>query len=90
MRTTVALSDDVVAEVQRLRRERGIGMSEAINQLARQGMARRPVARLAYVPVTVPLGLRADVSDVGAVLDILDEAGDDHTDSPLPGAVTQP
>lgn len=40
-------------------------------------MASRPAKRAdAYVPVTAPLGLRVDVSDIGAMLDVLDEA--DH------------
>ena len=32
MRTTVALDDDVVAAVERVRRERGLGLSEALNE----------------------------------------------------------
>ena len=42
MRTTVTLADDVAAEVARIRRERGVGVSEAVNELARLGMASRP------------------------------------------------
>lgn len=77
MRTTITLADDVAAEIQRLRRERGWGPSEALNELARRGMASRgPRTAAAYVPVTAPLGLRVDVSDIGAMLDVLDEA--DH------------
>ncbi len=41
MRTTVTLADDVAAELDRLRRERSIGVSEALNELARAGMVRR-------------------------------------------------
>jgi hypothetical protein len=39
MRTTVSLDDDVGAAVQRLRVERNIGLSEAVNELARAGLA---------------------------------------------------
>jgi len=44
MRTTVALNDDVAAEVERLRGERSIGVSAAVNELARVEMARQPAA----------------------------------------------
>ncbi|MBK6762845.1 MAG: ribbon-helix-helix protein, CopG family [Micrococcales bacterium] len=71
MRTTVTLSDDVAAEVERLRHERGIGLSAAVNELARAGMARRPVAR-PFRQRSMPLGLRIDVSNVAEVLEILD------------------
>lgn len=73
MRTTVSLDDDVAAAVQRLRRDRGLGLSEAINQLARQGLlggSEQP----GYEHRTVDVGITVDVTDVGAVLDVLDEA----------------
>jgi hypothetical protein len=71
MRTTVTLQADVAEEVKRLRRERGLGPSEAINELARRGMTvREPSA--SYEPQTAPLGLRLDVSNVGEVLELLD------------------
>ena len=38
MRTTLTLADDVAAAVERLRRERSIGMSEAVNELVRAGL----------------------------------------------------
>jgi metal-responsive CopG/Arc/MetJ family transcriptional regulator len=41
MRTTVDLADDVVRAVERLRRESTIGLSEAINELIRAGLAKR-------------------------------------------------
>ena len=71
MRTTVTLSDDVAAEVERMRRERGIGVSAALNELARAGMARKPATRT-FHQRSVPLGLRVDVSNVAEVLDVLD------------------
>lgn len=72
MRTTVTLGDDVAAEVSRIRRETGLGLSDAVNELARRGMAARP-ARSPYTHRSARLGLRVDVSDVAAVLDLLDE-----------------
>jgi hypothetical protein len=41
MRVTVTFADDVAAELQRMRRERSIGLSEAVNELVRTGMARK-------------------------------------------------
>lgn len=72
MRTTLALDDDVAAAVERLRREEGIGLSEAVNRLARAGMV-KPRARASYRHRTSSLGLKVDVSNIGAVLDLLDE-----------------
>jgi hypothetical protein len=37
MRTTIDLADDVAAAVEKACRERGIGVSEAVNELARAG-----------------------------------------------------
>lgn len=72
MRTTVDIDDDVRAAAEALRAERGIGLSEAINALARAGAApRRTEAR--YVHRSTDLGIRVDVTDVGDVLDALDE-----------------
>lgn len=39
VRTTVVIDSDVASEIERLRRE-GMGLSEALNLLARRGMAR--------------------------------------------------
>lgn len=69
----MTLADDVAAEVARIRRERGVGLSEALNELARRGMTSRP-SRTHYVHRTAKLGLRMDVSNVAEVLDLLDEA----------------
>lgn len=72
MRTTVTLDDDVAAEVERLRREDGLGVSSAINQLLRSSLA-RPEAPAPYVHTAHPMGMRVDVADVGAVIDLLDQ-----------------
>lgn len=73
MRTTVNLTPDVEAEVARLRREQGLGTSAAINTLARRGMQRadRPQA---FAQRTARLGARVDITNVGEVLDLLDDA----------------
>ncbi len=72
MRTTITVADDVAAEMERLRREDGMGPSEALNALARRGMA-RPVADVHYHHHSASIGLRIDVSNIGSVLDLLDE-----------------
>lgn len=56
MRRTVTLDPDVAAEVERLRREEGLGLSEAVNKLARFGMMPREPP--AYIHRSYPLGSR--------------------------------
>ncbi|HET7406531.1 MAG TPA: ribbon-helix-helix domain-containing protein [Mycobacteriales bacterium] len=71
MRTTVTLDDDVAAAVQRLRKDEGVGLSEALNELARAGLRVRP-RRARFRQRSAPLGLRVDVSNVGEALESLD------------------
>ena len=71
MRTTLNLDDDVAAAVERMRREDGMGLSEAVNALARRGLVRSGVDK-GYRHRSVSLGLRIDVDDVAGVLDLLD------------------
>jgi len=71
MRTTLSLDDDVAAAVQRLREERNLGLSEAVNELVRAGLAVRP-RRKAFRQRTANLGLRIDVSSVAEALEHLD------------------
>ena len=75
MRTTVTLAEDVAAAVARLRHERGIGVSEAVHELVRAGLAttgdgqqRRPFRQR-----SVRLGLRTDVRNIGETLEQLDD-----------------
>ena len=72
MRTTLRLDDDVAAEIQRLRREEGLGLSEAVNRLIRAGMAASPRQPTPYRHESRDIGLKVDVTDIGAVLDLLD------------------
>lgn len=71
MRTTVSLDDDVAAAVQRMRAERNIGLSEAVNELARAGLA-VPSQRTRFVQRTVPMSARVDVTNIGDALEYLE------------------
>ncbi len=71
MRTTLSLDDDVAAAVQRLREERNLGLSEAVNELVRAGLA-APARRKAFRQRSANLGLRIDVSNVADALEHLD------------------
>lgn len=71
MRTTVTFDDDAAAAVEALRRERGIGVSAAVNELVRRAVS-RPVDRAPFVQRTSEGRARIDVTDIGAVLDLLD------------------
>ena len=73
MRTTVNLDDDIANEVIKLRRGRGIGVSEAVNELARAGMQQERV-RYDYQHPVRDMGALVDISNVGDVLDLLDDA----------------
>ena len=70
MRTTVDLDDDVAATIDQLRHERGVGVSEAINQLARAGLRRQPTSSR-FRQRSARIGLTADVSNTAEALEIL-------------------
>jgi len=71
MRTTVEFDPDTAQAVAALRREKGVGVSEAVNALIRSGLLPRPVVA-PYRQATFPLGLRIDVSNVADALETLD------------------
>jgi metal-responsive CopG/Arc/MetJ family transcriptional regulator len=75
MRTTITLADDVAAAVERLRRDEGIGRSEAVNRLARAGLS-APRTRRRFRQRTVKARLLVDVSDVADAIEIVE--GPDH------------
>ena len=74
MRTTVSLEPDVAAAVERLRRQQGIGVSAAVNALARRGLLVDVVRLEPYVLEPADLGLAVDVHDVAEALEQLDGA----------------
>lgn len=73
MRTTIEFEPDTAKAVERLRRERGLGVSEAVNELIRLGMLRRERIP-AFRQQTHPLGITIDVANVADALETLDGA----------------
>jgi hypothetical protein len=73
MRTTVEFDADTARAVEDLRRERGVGVSEAVNELIRRALLPRP-ADPTFRQRTAALGLRVDVSNVADALEALDGA----------------
>ena len=67
----MTLADDVAAAVEQLRKERGLGLSEALNELARAGLRQRPATRR-FRQRTRPLGVTIDVSDVADAIEQLE------------------
>jgi hypothetical protein len=71
MRTTITLADDVAAGVDRLRRERDLGLSEAVNDLVRAGLTAERSTQ-AFRQETHDLGSGVDFSNIGEALETLD------------------
>ena len=75
MRTTVNLADDVAAAVEKLRRERSLGISEVVNELVRAGLASEEKPREQFRQRSHDLGEGIDFDDVGDALETLDGPG---------------
>jgi hypothetical protein len=71
MRTTVNLSEDVAAAVEKVRRERGLGLSETVNDLVRSGLTAERASR-PFRQKTHELGGGLDVSNVAETIETLD------------------
>jgi hypothetical protein len=65
------LEDDVAAAIERLRKQSDLGLSEAVNELVRRGLA-APNRRRRFVQRTTKLGIRIDVSNVAEALELLE------------------
>lgn len=76
MRTTVKLEDDVAAAVEQMQRKEGIGVSEAVNRLARAGMARKDPGKRFRQRVVRMGQLRVDVSNVADAIEFAE--GPEH------------
>lgn len=72
MRTTLTLADDVAAAVERLRRDRSIGLSEAVNELVRAGLAKQQTLATPFRQKSYDLGVGIDVSNVADAIETLD------------------
>jgi len=72
MRTTVNLDQDVAAAVDQLRRERSLGLSEAVNELARAGLQTKLPRRRRFRQRSQSLGLRIDVTNVAEAIESLE------------------
>jgi hypothetical protein len=71
MRTTVEFDPDTAKAVEDLRREKGLGVSDAVNELIRRGLLPRgPVP--SFVQRTRALGVRIDVSNVAEAIESLE------------------
>ena len=62
MRTTITFDDDVASAVRRIQRERGVGISEAVNDLARAGLTAKSAPKR-FHQRTADLGLKVDVTN---------------------------
>jgi len=71
VRTTIRLDPDVAAAVERLRRERSLGLSDAVNELIRTGLSAKREGR-PFRQRSAKLGLRIDVTDVAEALEQLE------------------
>jgi len=71
MRTTIEFDPDTEKAIERLRREQGLGVSEATNELIRRGLS-APTPDHHYEPIHRELGLVIDVSNVADALDLLE------------------
>lgn len=78
MRTTVRLDPEVAAAAERLRRERHIGLGEAVNQLAKAGLTRGERSEL-FQQRTANVGLRTDVTNIAETLELLDRVDTEET-----------
>ena len=72
MRTTVTLADDVAAAVERIRRERSIGISEAVNQLVRAGLAKQDKPPAPFRQKAHDLGRGIGFDNIADTLETLD------------------
>lgn len=71
MRTTITLAEDVAAAVERIRRERSLGLSEAVNELIRRGLA-APQKQSGFRQKTHDMGRGIDYTNVAEAIETLD------------------
>lgn len=68
------LDEDVVRAVEKLRREEGLGLSAALNKLARRGLVQKSETQPPFLQEVSPMGEpRIPIDDIGAALEVLEE-----------------
>ncbi len=72
MRTTITLADDVAAAIEKLRRERSIGLSEAVNDLVRAGLIEQDRVHTPFRQTSHDLGHGVDYANVADALETLE------------------
>lgn len=65
------LDADSSAAVEKLRRDQGMGLSQAVNELIRRGLVSRP-ERTDFRQETESLGIRVDVRDIAAAIETIE------------------
>ena len=73
MRTTIEFDPDTARAIDEFRKERHVGVSEAVNELIRRGLLPRG-HDASFRQRTTKLGLTLDVSNVAEALETLDGA----------------
>jgi hypothetical protein len=72
MRATITFASDVAAAVERLQRERGRGVSDAVNELIRRGLT-NPSCRQPFRQTASRMGEPVlPIDDVEGLLEVLD------------------
>lgn len=72
VRTTLTLADDVAAAVERVRRKRSIGLSEAVNELIRAGLVTHDEPSTPFRQKSHDLGRGIDFDDIADTLETVD------------------
>jgi len=72
MRTTLTLAEDVLAAIEKIRRERGVGLSEAVNELIRAGLTKSET-RKPFRQKTYDMGeAMVDITNVAEAIETLE------------------
>lgn len=74
-RTTVRLSPEVLAAVEKLQKERGLSLSDAVDELCKAGLERNPEPKPFVLRTFTRRGPKFDLTNVAEVLEILEGEG---------------
>lgn len=73
----MTLDDDVARMVEQMRRERGVGLSAALNEMARRGAAQKVGGPAPFVQTVSSMGgARVPIDDIAGALEIIE--GPEH------------